>query len=276
MSIKAEFLRGETEKRVSALYQWDYGQTLEIESPDLSSVVEIEVHFACPEMSEAIVHPCSVDNGVATVTIPNRCLEQSHLITAWVYEINGTSGATTKVITIPVVARTRPPMTREIPQDISDKYTELITEVNEAVERITLGDIVVAYAAKATSSDRATQADNASSAAHAITADSATRATSADKTIFRGVLQSTTYMVPENGHIYLFDVNIGGSNYYATMPWIDGDKASVTLGIGAYKNAPYHFMLNRSSQGEISVTGWKLDGTLGGEVVAASIRFAQI
>lgn len=274
MAIKVKFYENQTEQRVSPLYQWDYGQTLEIESSDLPSL--IEVHFACYGMTEAIVRSCSVSDGVATVTIPDRCLEQSSTITAWIYEITDTTGATTKIIQIPVLPRTRPSRTQEITQDVSDKYTELISEVNELIDKITLGNITVAYAAKATSADRAIQADNASSASHAITADSATRATSADKTIFRGVLQPTTYMAPENGHIYLFDVNIGGSKYYATMPWITGDETNVTLGIGAYNNTPYHFLLHKSSQGVISVMGWKLDGTLGGEVVTASIRFIQI
>lgn len=178
MIIKAEFTAGVTEKRVSPLYQWDYGQTLEIESPDLSAIVE--VHFACPEMKEAIVHACSVVNNVASVRIPDRCLEQSNTITAWVYEIEGTAGATTKVVYIPVVARTRPPRTQEIPEDVSDKYTELISEVNEAVGAITNGDIAVASAARATFADRATQADNASSAAYATSAATANTALNAN------------------------------------------------------------------------------------------------
>lgn len=188
MAIKAEFLTGQTEKRVSALYQWDYGQTLEIEAPGLSTLVE--VHFACRNMEEAIVHVCSVTNGVAAVPIPDRCLEQSDLITAWVYEIEGSSGATTKVVYIPVIARTRPPRTHEIPQEVSDKYTELITEVNEAVRKITSGEVMVGSAARATSADRAAHADNASSAAHA---EQATYATGAASAITASTAQNATY-----------------------------------------------------------------------------------
>lgn len=168
MTIKVDFLDGVTEKRVSPLYQWDYGQTMEIESPDFSTIVE--VHFGCPQLQEAIVHACSVVNSVATVRIPDRCLEQSGTITAWIYEIEGTTGTTTKVVYIPVVARTRPPRTHEIPEEVSDKYTELITEVNEAVDALTTGEVAVASAVNATSAVRATHADNASSAAYASSA----------------------------------------------------------------------------------------------------------
>lgn len=177
MAIKAEFLAGQTEKRLSPLYQWDYGQTLEIEAPNLPTI--IEVHFACPAMTEAVVHTCSCVNGVAAVAIPDQCLEQEREITAWVYGVEGTSGRTLYRVFIPVIARTRPSRGESVPIEVSDTYTQLITEVNEAVSKIADGEITVALAAKATSADRATQADNASSAAHATSADRATQADSA-------------------------------------------------------------------------------------------------
>lgn len=177
MAIKAEFLTGQTEKRLSPLYQWDYGQTLEIEAPNLPTI--IEVHFACPAMTEAVVHTCSCVNGVAAVAIPDQCLEQEREITAWVYEVEGTSGRTLYRVFIPIIARTRPSRGESIPVEVQDPYTQLITEVNEAVGKIANGDIMVGHAAKATSADRATQADNASSAAHATSADRATQADSA-------------------------------------------------------------------------------------------------
>ena len=232
MAIKAEFLAGVTEIRVSPLYQWDYGQTLEIESPDFSTVVE--VHFACPEMREAIVHACSVTNGVATVMIPDRCLEQSNTITAWVYEIKGTTGATTKVVYIPVVARTRPPRTHEIPEEVSDRYTELISEVNEAVDKITSGEVVVANAAHATSADRALQADNASSAATAVSANFATRAGEAVgyQKADRGGFQPSMYLASHlgTGNVYQFKVTVDGINCFAVLGYEAGKTAQASLG----------------------------------------------
>lgn len=174
MAILVNFSAGETSVKTSSLHQWDYGQQLEIHSYDLPSL--IEVHFACQGMNEAVVHSCSVENGVAMVDIPNRCLEQTNPITAWVYEIDGTKGTTTKTITIPIIARIRPGKSAEIPQDVSDQYTDLITEVNEAIESLKSGKVVIDHATHATSADTATTAGNAASATHATSAENAQRA----------------------------------------------------------------------------------------------------
>lgn len=185
MAIKALFPSGQDHITVSGLYQWDYGQVLEIDSIDMGSVV-VEVHFACANMSEAIVRPCTLSVGVGTVTIPDDCLEQSSPITAWVYEIEGTRGKTRKVITLPVIARTRPSVARDIPQEISNRYTELITEVNEAVNALESGNVVAKKAENASVADRAVSAGNASSANYAVSAgnaESAIKANSLVKTL---------------------------------------------------------------------------------------------
>lgn len=174
MAILVNFSAGETSVKTSSLHQWDYGQQLEIHSYDLPSL--IEVHFACQGMNEAVVHSCSVENGVAMVDIPNRCLEQTNPITAWVYEIDGTKGTTTKTITIPIIARIRPGKSAEIPQDVSDQYTDLITEVNEAIESLKSGEVVIDHATHATSADTATTAGNAASATYATSTGNAQRA----------------------------------------------------------------------------------------------------
>ena len=174
MAIKAKIPSGQKNVRTSAMYQWDYGQTLEIEAENLPSL--IEVHFACHGMTEAVVHTCSAVNGVATVAIPDRCLEQSTEITAWVYEIEGDAGRTIYSISIPITARTRPARSESIPQSVQDTYTQLITEVNELLEALQSGTVNVGYAARAGSADKATTADSATTATSANTAGSATKA----------------------------------------------------------------------------------------------------
>lgn len=181
MAIKATFLTGKNETQTDSLYQWDYGQVLEIESAVLSSNT-VEVHFACSNMSEAIVRLCTFsDDGVVTVAIPDDCLEQTSLITAWIYEIAGTQGRTSKVIRIPIIARTRPSVGRDIPTDISNQYTELITEVNEVIDDLKSGKIEVQSAITAKTANSATTAGNASSANYAVSAGSANTATKALK-----------------------------------------------------------------------------------------------
>lgn len=172
MAIKVNIPNGQNTASISGLYQWDYGQELEIESTDLGNMIG-EVHFACSSMSEAIVVSCNFTNNIATVPIPNECLEQSSTITAWIYEISGPQGRTRKTVTIHVTPRTRPSAGHDIPTEISDKYTELITEVNEAVDKLENGDVI---AKKATEADRAitaTSAGNASTANRAISAGEA-------------------------------------------------------------------------------------------------------
>lgn len=185
MAIKAVFPDGVKTISVDGLFQWDYGQVLEIEAADIGTEI-MEVHFACSNMNEAIVRSCSFSDGVGMVTIPNQCLEQSRPITAWLFRIDGTQGHTEKIITLPITARTRPSGTRDIPQDVVDKYAELITEVNEVVGKLASGDVVVAKAASATSAGYATNAGNAASATHATSATRSEYATAAVNAVCDG------------------------------------------------------------------------------------------
>lgn len=219
MAIKALFTEGSTSITLSPLFQWDYGQELEIEAAGLPSL--IEVHFACHGMNEAVVHTCSCVDGIATVAIPDRCLEQAGEITAWVYEIDGSAGRTIYSIKIPITARTRPARSESIPQAVQDTYTQLITEVNDLLEALQSGTVNVGYAAKAGSADKAATADNATTATSANTAGSATSAVNDGN----GDKISDTYIKVPNDYanisesqrvstgLYVFRVFMLGSGY---------------------------------------------------------------
>lgn len=172
MNIKAILPQGLNEIIVNGLHQWDYGRKLEIHSADLPAL--IEVHFACAGMTEAVVRSCAVVNGVAEVTIPDLCLEQTAPIVAWVYEVGETSGVTTKTITLMVTPRAKPQQGEGVPSSFSDKYTEMIAAINEQVAALRAGNVTVSAALKA---DNATNAENAK---YATKADSATKASVAD------------------------------------------------------------------------------------------------
>lgn len=148
MSLKAVFTEGVDAITVNGLHQWDYGQKLEIHSSGLPTLVE--VHFACVGMEEAIVRACEVTADEAEVTIPDKCLEQTTPITAWVFEINGSTGTTTKKIILPIEARPRPSVGEDIPEEISNQYTDLINAINSAVSKISAGDVKVEKAEQAT------------------------------------------------------------------------------------------------------------------------------
>lgn len=231
MAIKVTIPQGQTVARASGLYQWDYGQVLEIEAPTLPTV--LEVHFACRDMNEAVIHTCSAVNNVASVVIPDQCLESTSEITAWVYEIDGTSGRTLYQITIPVIARTRPSRGESVPVEVQDSYTQLITEVNKAVGKIANGEIVVANAAHATSADRALQADNASSAASAASATFATRAATADgyQKADRGAFMPVMYLTSgATGSVCQFKVTIDSIDCYAVLACEAGKTSQTSLG----------------------------------------------
>lgn len=175
MNLVATFPEGMTNITVNGLHQWDYGQMLQINDPSLHALVE--VHFACAGMDATIVRVCSMINGEGTVLIPDKCLEQVTPVYAWIYSIDGTTGTTVKTITMPIIQRARPPLSRETPADASTKYEEAITEMNALVDAVKSGEMKLD---KATEADFAARALNADTAEHATTADSATMATSAE------------------------------------------------------------------------------------------------
>lgn len=128
MNIKAIFPPGMTEITVNGLHQWDYGRKLEIRADDLPTI--IEVHFSCRGMKDAVVRTCAVEDGAVEVTIPDLCLEQTSPITAWIYEIGETYGATAKTITLTVIPRTRPQSVVPPSADIPNKYTDALVAMN--------------------------------------------------------------------------------------------------------------------------------------------------
>ena len=179
MAIKINIPDGQTNVTVAGLYQWDYGQVLEIECPEIGSET-LEVHFACPNMSEAIVRTCTFTVGVGTVTIPDECLEQANLVTAWLCQRDSTQRRTLKTITLPLTARTRPGnMLDDIPPSRADVIGQLIEEVNEAVDAIESGKVTAAKAQNAANATYAQTAGSATSATYATSAGSAGTATTA-------------------------------------------------------------------------------------------------
>lgn len=176
MNIKAIFPPGANRLIVNGLHQWDFGRKLEIQSDDLPALVE--VHFACAGMRDAVVRSCAVLNGVAEAAIPDQCLEQTTPVTAWVYEVGETSGATVKTVVLPITERTQPQPGATIPEAASNRYTELIAAVNELVESLKAGDVTVT---KALQADKATKADSATTATSAGFADEADTANFANE-----------------------------------------------------------------------------------------------
>lgn len=173
MVTKVVFPQGEATVTLEPMYQWDYGRKLEIDATGISTVVE--VHFAHRGMTEAIAYTCSVKNNTITIPVPSSCLEQTNPILAWICE----NGITTREITIPIIQRTRPPKSMDIPQDLG---SNVIREMNAVVDGLRDGSITAKTSETAKTATTAISAKNAenatvaTSAVHATTASTATKA----------------------------------------------------------------------------------------------------
>ena len=272
--ITATFPTGVSSITVNGLHQWDYGQTMQIHATDLPSM--IEVHFACVGMDEALVRSCAMVGGVGAVSIPDKCLEQAAPIYAWIYEINGTVGATTKTIVLHVTPRTRPQSGEYIPVEISDKYTEAITQMNQVVDHLKEGEMVV---------KRAEIAENASFLATALTTGSiavktAQHATNATKAIIANEVQTngvTAFQAPsaqtENtltspGYYYIGVLYTG--TLFGTFLYWDGTSTYQSI-LGYDVSKTIRLMI---LQGKITV--YSRDATSGGDTQITSSSTVSI
>lgn len=117
------------------LWQWDYGQKLQIQGLDLPKA--IEVHFSLQETGgEALTRIGVTREDKTEVAIPGMLLEnseetQDYDIFAFIYISDNESGETVHKITMPVKARPRP-KPFDINQD-TDILRDAIEAVNAAV-----------------------------------------------------------------------------------------------------------------------------------------------
>lgn len=134
--IVANF-ENDTYKRVTGLWQWDYGQVLRIQGLNLPKAVEI--HFSLQESGgEAKKRVGFTKDGVTDVVIPESMLENEEAIDdynayAFVYLTDDASGQTEYKICMPVKARPKPEAFDK-PED-GEIFREAIKAVNDAAER---------------------------------------------------------------------------------------------------------------------------------------------
>ena len=120
--IVARF-NGTTEAAAIGLWQWDYGQILQIEGLDLPAVTEI--HFAQDGLSKTELG--TTQQGVCSVSVPNSMLQHASRIKAYIYLHTGENdGETEYEIRIPVRARARPETYDEEDPEIQREYTALV------------------------------------------------------------------------------------------------------------------------------------------------------
>lgn len=129
--------KDENYKRVTGLWQWDYGQVLRIQGLNLPKAVEI--HFSLQESGgEAKKRVGFTKDGVTDVAIPESMLENEEATDdynayAFVYLTDETSGQTEYKICMPVKARPKPEAFDK-PED-GEIFREAIKAVNDATDR---------------------------------------------------------------------------------------------------------------------------------------------
>lgn len=147
--------KDENYKRVTGLWQWDYGQVLRIQGLNLPKAVEI--HFSLQEADgEAVRRVGFTKDGVTDVVIPESMLENeetidSYNIYAFIYLTNETSGQTEYKICMPVKARPKPEAFTK-PEDV-EIFHEAIKAVNESADRAESAEQKVAQHAEQTKAD---------------------------------------------------------------------------------------------------------------------------
>ena len=147
--------KDENYKRVTGLWQWDYGQVLRIQGLNLPKAVEI--HFSLQESGgEAKKRVGFTKDGVTDVVIPDSMLENeeslgNYDIYAFIYLTDDTSGQTEYKICMPVKARPKPEAFTK-PEDV-EIFHEAIKVVNESAERAETAEQKAAEHAEQTKAD---------------------------------------------------------------------------------------------------------------------------
>lgn len=147
--------KDENYKRVTGLWQWDYGQVLRIQGLNLPKAVEI--HFSLQESGgEAKKRVGFTKDGVTDVVIPESMLENEEATDdynayAFVYLTDETSGQTEYKICMPVKARPKPEAFDK-PED-GEIFREAITAVRESAERAESAEQKAAQHAEQTKAD---------------------------------------------------------------------------------------------------------------------------
>lgn len=119
--------RGEEIEIDNELWQYDYGQNIQIKGLDLPEI--FEVHFSWKDIEKAVVVTGSTVNGISTVDIPNVALEQRRMITAYIYLSDTESGETVNTISLSVNRR-KAPEDFETPEDV-DLFHHTVNAVSE-------------------------------------------------------------------------------------------------------------------------------------------------
>lgn len=104
--LVANFTRPNEEIELEELWQYDYGQKLQINGLNLPDI--FEVHFFWKELEKAKIVTGYTQKGISYVDIPNEGLKQKRAITAYIYFSTSEEGKTVNTVTMYVSGRPAP------------------------------------------------------------------------------------------------------------------------------------------------------------------------
>lgn len=107
--------KGEKIEIANSLWQYDYGQRIQIEGLNLPEI--FEAHFSWKELEKTKIVTGTTVDGISVLDIPSETLKQSGVVTIYIYLSSETEGKTINTIILPVQHR-KAPENFEIPKDI--------------------------------------------------------------------------------------------------------------------------------------------------------------
>lgn len=140
------------------VWQYDYGQALQISGLSLPPVVE--VHYANKGKDIALPQTGVTEGGITTAPIPNEILEEKGAFTAYIFVTDGESGET--CYTINGYVNKRPPVEGFNAPEDQEILHAAVGAVNAAAERAESAETKATEAANQTAEDaKQTAADRA-------------------------------------------------------------------------------------------------------------------
>ena len=136
--VRAEFSNS-IYVRTDRIWQYNYGQILQITGVELPPSVEVQ--FCIEHDTETETRIATTKDGVTTVQIPNDLLNRKltsrdgYYILAYIFLTDETSGTTEYKITIPVTIRPKPESPTEEPLPEPNIFHETVVAVNASAER---------------------------------------------------------------------------------------------------------------------------------------------
>ncbi len=113
--LVANFTRSNEEIELEELWQYDYGQKLQINGLNLPDI--FEVHFFWKELEKAKIVTGYTQKGTSYVDIPDEGLKQKRAITAYIYLSTPEEGKTVNTVTM-YVSKRPAPENLEIPEKV--------------------------------------------------------------------------------------------------------------------------------------------------------------